>query len=100
MPGDVAEDRVQELISLYHSELTKQGVEIDLKELRWQYDVGMLNMLHRLLPTVYQGDMVLDAERGLPLLKEIQGRTTDFYRVGCLRKVPHVCAGENRRTPT
>ena len=48
---------------------TQQGVEIDRKDLRWQYDVGMLSMLHRLLPTVYQDDMDLDAERGLPLLK-------------------------------
>ena len=38
-------------------------------QLRWQYDVGMLSMLHRLLPTLYQGDMDLDAERGLPMLQ-------------------------------
>jgi thiamine kinase-like enzyme len=69
LPGDENEDRVDELIDTYHAELSSQGVDVSRERLRWQYEVGMLTMLHRLLPTTDPGQMELEAGRGLPLLQ-------------------------------
>jgi thiamine kinase-like enzyme len=69
LPGDENEDRVDELIDTYHAELSSQGVDVARERLRWQYEVGMLTMLHRLLPTTDPGQMELEAGRGLPLLQ-------------------------------
>jgi uncharacterized protein (DUF2236 family) len=49
--------------------LKRHGVTLNPKQLRWQYEAGMLLMLHRLLPAIYDGNMDLNAERGLPLMK-------------------------------
>jgi hypothetical protein len=69
IPGDADESQVDELIDVYHGELSKHGVDVSRDRLRWQYEVGMLTMLHRVLPTTYPDQMELDAGRGLPLLQ-------------------------------
>lgn len=69
IPADAPPERIETLLDLYHAELGATGIEIDRGELRRQYEVGMLLMLHRILPTIYEDTMDLDAERGLPLLK-------------------------------
>ena len=63
------EDRVNALIEYYLQALKQHGVTLNPKQLRWQYEAGMLLMLHRLLPAIYDGNMDLNAERGLPLMK-------------------------------
>ncbi len=63
------EDRVDGLIEHYLQALNRHGVTLEPKQLRWQYEAGMLLMLHRLLPAIYDGNMDLNAERGLPLMK-------------------------------
>ncbi len=70
LPVEASETEVNELIDLYHETLKGQGVSVERDQLRWQYEVGMLLMLHRILPAIYEGDMDLDSERGLPLLKK------------------------------
>ena len=69
LPADAEEQRVDELIDIYRDELVRNGVQVDRASLRWQYEVGMLCMLHRLVPTVYDDQMDLDSDRGLPMLK-------------------------------
>jgi hypothetical protein len=69
IPGDADESQVNQLIDVYHGELSQQGVDVSRDRLRWQYEVGMLTMLHRVLPTTYPDQMELDAGRGLPLLQ-------------------------------
>ena len=69
LPGDADESQVDELIDVYHLELSQHGVDVSRDRLRGQYEVGMLTMLHRLLPTTYPDQMELDAGRGLPLLQ-------------------------------
>lgn len=69
LPVEASEDEVNELIDLYHTSLAEQGVTIDRAELRSQYEIGMLLMFHRILPAIYEGDMELGDERGLPLLQ-------------------------------
>ncbi len=69
LPAQADESQVDELIDLYHGELAQHGVDVLRDRLRWQYEVGMLTMLHRVLPTTYPNQMELDAGRGLPLLQ-------------------------------
>ena len=69
LPESAGEENVNELLALYHRVLTEQGVALELAQVRWQYEVGMLLMLHRVLPTIYDGNMDLSVDRGLPLLK-------------------------------
>ncbi|MBL6690949.1 MAG: phosphotransferase [Pseudomonadales bacterium] len=69
LPVEASEDEVNELIDLYHASLAEQGVTIDRAELRSHYEIGMLLMFHRILPAIYEGDMELGDERGLPLLQ-------------------------------
>ncbi|MBO6701164.1 MAG: phosphotransferase [Pseudomonadales bacterium] len=69
LPVEASEAEVNELIDLYHQSLVEQGVALDRPELRKQYEVGMLLMFHRILPAIYEGDMELGDDRGLPLLQ-------------------------------
>lgn len=69
LPEDTEEAEVNELIDLYHGELSRQGIDVPRKRLRWQYEMGMLTMLHRVLPTTYPEQMDLGNGRGLPLLQ-------------------------------
>ena len=70
LPGEAGESDVDELIVAYHTELSQQEIQLPLDRLRWQYEVGMLTMLHRLLPTTYPDQMALDASRDLPMLQD------------------------------
>lgn len=63
------EDRVNAIIEHYLQTLNLYGITLNPQRLRWQYEAGMLLMLHRLLPAIYAGNMDLNAERGLPLMK-------------------------------
>ena len=63
------EDRVNAIIEHYLQALNLYGITLNPQRLRWQYEAGMLLMLHRLLPAIYAGNMDLNAERGLPLMK-------------------------------
>jgi hypothetical protein len=86
LPMDANEERIEELIDMYHAELTGSGLDVERQHLRRQYDIGMLCMLHRMLPTVFDDQMDLDSERGLPMLKawlsRIQARLANVdYRM-------------------
>ena len=70
VPLDASESRVDELIACYHEQLQKNGVTISLGRLRWQYELGMLAMAHRLIPTLIQDDMDLGSDRGPKLMRE------------------------------
>ncbi|MEM1433914.1 MAG: phosphotransferase [Pseudomonadota bacterium] len=74
LPEATDEALVDLLIDVYHRELDGQGIDVPRERLRWQYEIGMLTMLHRLLPATYPEQMDLDAERGLPLLEAWIGR--------------------------
>ncbi len=92
VPAEAAEDRVEALIDLYYRELTDSGVELSRERLRWQYELGMLTMLHRLLPTLYSDRMDLGSERGLSLLQawvaRIYARLEAVDYEGILERAP------------
>ena len=96
LPEDTDEARVNELLDLYYGELAGQGVEIERERLRWQYELGMLSMLHRILPTTYPDQMALDG-RGLPLIGGMD--RSDLCAAGARRIRGHSLQNGVRRDP-
>ncbi len=70
IPADVADDKIHELIEYYRNELSTHGVEISSARLLWQYEIGMLAMLHRILPTLYQDQLDLGSDRGPKMMRQ------------------------------
>ena len=64
LPFDTSEEKVNELIEHYRQRLTEEGVEISPERIRWLYDVGMLAMLHRIAPILFQETLELGSDRG------------------------------------
>lgn len=70
VPVDADEARINDLITYYHEQLQEQGVEISSERLRWQYEMGMLAMVHRVIPTLYQDQMDLGSDRGPKMMQQ------------------------------
>lgn len=70
VPVEADETSINELIAFYHGELQAKGVEISLARLRWQYELGMLAMVHRIVPTLYGDQMDLGSDRGTKLMQQ------------------------------
>ncbi len=69
VPADAGEARVTELIAYYHEQLLAEGVAISVERLRWQYQMGMLSMVHRVIPTLFQDQMDLGSDRGPKMMQ-------------------------------
>ena len=63
LPASSSEQEVDELIRLYHQKFTSAGGELTLARLKWQYQLAMLAMLHRILPQKYS-EQTDTGERG------------------------------------
>ena len=79
LPDDASHHEIDETIAAYHDALLDQGVDISAARLRWQYDVGMLAMLHRILPAMFQGSLELGEGRGRDMIQAWVNKT--FRRV-------------------
>lgn len=73
LPASSAEQEVNELISLYHQKFTEAGGVITLDRLKWQYQLAMLAMLHRILPQKYSGQTDT-GERGPEFFEDWLGK--------------------------
>ena len=69
VPAEASDSKISELIDFYHDQLREAGVTISPARLRWQYEIGMLAMLHRILPTLFRDEMDLGAERGPQMMQ-------------------------------
>ncbi|MFT5014196.1 MAG: thiamine kinase-like enzyme [Planctomycetaceae bacterium] len=83
--ADAGQREIDELISFYHQQLTSNGVEISSAKLRWQYEIGMLAMVHRILPTLHPDRMDLGSERGVKMMQAWMDKI--------FRKVEHIQFG-------
>lgn len=63
------EERANELMEYYRSELKTHGVDISSASLRWQYELGLLGMLQKILPILYQDQMDLGSDRGPQMMQ-------------------------------
>jgi thiamine kinase-like enzyme len=70
VPVDANESRINELIAFYYEQLQAKGVEISLSRLRWQYELGMLGMVHRILPTLHTDQLDLGSDRGPKMMQQ------------------------------
>ena len=69
VPAEASDSKISELIDFYHDQLGQAGVTISPARLRWQYEIGMLAMFHRILPTLFRDEMDLGAERGPQMMQ-------------------------------
>lgn len=77
LPLEASEERVNELIEFYRQGLAREGVEISFERLRWLYELGMLSMLQKIAPIMFQEQLELGSERGPEVM---QGWVNKTYR--------------------
>ena len=70
IPTETSDNRIRELVEYYRGELETHGVKISPERMQWQYEIGMLAMLHRILPTLYQDQLDLGSERGPRMMQQ------------------------------
>jgi thiamine kinase-like enzyme len=69
LPIGTGEEKINELIDYYHEALKSAGVEISSARLRWQYEMGMLATLQRIIPAVHTEQIDLGSDRGPQIFK-------------------------------
>ena len=92
LPLETTEERVNELIEHYRQVLAEEGVEISFERLRWLYELGMLSMLQKIAPILFQEQLELGSERGPEVM---QGWVDKTYK----RLEPVQYAGILQREP-
>lgn len=89
---DAPAGSVDELLEYYRQELGKQGVDVAPEVLRWEYDVGLLAMLHRLVPAEFQDMLDLGDGRGNEIIgtwmKRIMTHIEKVDAEALMRSVP------------
>ena len=77
LPVGTSEGKVNELLEYYRELLSKEGVKLSLARLRWQYEIGMLATLHRIIPAVHSAQLDLGSSRGPKMMREWIDKTFD-----------------------
>ena len=69
LPIDAPAEKVSEVIEHYRQALIREGVEVTKDQLRWMYELGMLSMLQRIAPILFQEMLELGSDRGPELMQ-------------------------------
>ncbi|MGV0036444.1 MAG: oxidoreductase family protein [Candidatus Azotimanducaceae bacterium WSBS_2022_MAG_OTU7] len=69
LPVGTSEEKLNELLNIYHEALQDAGVEISSARLRWQYEMGMLATLQRIIPAAHTGQLDLGSDRGPQMMQ-------------------------------
>ncbi len=69
MPLTASDQDVDDAIAFYRQALAQQGVTIGFDEIKWLYEVGMLAMLHRIAPILFQEQLELGTDRGPEIMR-------------------------------
>ena len=72
---EAPESDVEGLIEYYRVALGRCGVAVSEAALNWQYEVGMLSMLHRVAPVMVQDHLELGEARGPELMQSWISKT-------------------------
>jgi hypothetical protein len=64
LSASVGPDEVDELIEYYRQGLKNNGIEISRERVRWEYNAGMMSMIHRLTPLFHQNQLEFGDGRG------------------------------------
>ena len=77
LPLGTGAEKINELLNYYKEELGKAGVEISTARLRWQYEMGLLATLHRIIPAAHTGQLDLGSDRGPQMMHAWIDKTFD-----------------------
>jgi thiamine kinase-like enzyme len=69
LPVGTGEEKINELINIYHEALKMAGVEVSAARLRWQYEMGMLATLQRIIPAAHTAQLDLGSDRGPQMMQ-------------------------------
>jgi len=69
LPLETTEAEISSLIEYYRQCLKQGGVEVSIERLRWQYEAGMLSMLHKIAPILFQEQLEIGTGRGPQLMQ-------------------------------
>lgn len=65
---DAGDDPTEDLLAFYRTELASHGVLVSEAELKWEYECGLVAVLHRCVPAMYQDMLDLGEGRGNQLI--------------------------------
>jgi thiamine kinase-like enzyme len=77
LPVGTGEEKIDELLKYYHEALKSAGVGISPARLRWQYEIGMLATLQRIIPAAHTGQLDLGSGRGPQMMQAWIDKTFD-----------------------
>tara|TARA_B110000967_G_C18879835_1_gene560404 strand:+ start:98 stop:1306 length:1209 start_codon:yes stop_codon:yes gene_type:complete len=77
LPVNTGEEKINELIKHYRVALSHTGVNISSARLRWQYEMGILATLHRIIPAAHTGQLDLGSDRGPQMMQAWLDKTFD-----------------------
>ncbi len=68
MPDDVSEETLMSLVDYYGEQLRSRGIDFSNEELHWQYQMGLLVLLHRVSAAQHQDVLEFGEDRGKDLI--------------------------------
>ena len=75
LPLSASESDIEDLLTHYQHALAQRGVNVSRPRLKWQYDMGMLSMLHRVAPVMFQEQLDIGHARGPALIQDWVDKT-------------------------
>ncbi|MDA1206986.1 MAG: phosphotransferase [Proteobacteria bacterium] len=75
LPLDATEEDINQHLKTYRHGLEARGVRVSQARLRWQYEIGMLSMLHRVAPVMFQAHLDIGTDRGPALMQDWIAKT-------------------------
>lgn len=64
LPAGTPQHKLDEMLAYYRTQLKENGIELSAEELRHEYELGMVAVVHRISPILHQSMLELGTGRG------------------------------------
>mgnify|MGYP001569133588 FL=1 len=69
LPADASREKLDEMIEYYRHAIGLRGIQITTPALRREFDIGMIAIVHRISPILYQSQLELGTDRGPAIMQ-------------------------------
>ena len=69
LPANASDEKLDEMIKYYQKSLALLGIDIPNEELRREFDIGMVAIVHRISPILHQSQLELGTGRGPEIMR-------------------------------